>query len=104
MKAIKTLAATGALLISFSSFAASDLARQLHVSDGYNASDITAVTAAKSGGPVDREFVRKLSQSDGTIEYGYAPAPSATAGASKPSVGFDAELLKELRKTDGNSA
>lgn len=103
MKAIKTLAATAALLASFSSFAASDLAKQLHVSDGYNTSDIAAVTAAKPGGPVDREFIRQLSQSDGTVEYGHAPAP-ATAGAAKPSVGFDAELLKELRKTDGESA
>ncbi len=104
MKAIKTLAATAALLTSFSSFAASDLAKQLHVSDGYNASDIAAVTAAKPGGPVDREFIRQLSQSDGTVEYGHAPAPAATAGKARPSVGFDAELLKELRKTDGESA
>lgn len=104
MQAIKTIAATAALLASFSSFAASDLARQLHHSDGYSPADIAAVSASKDGGSVDAEFIRQLSRTDGNADYGYAPSAAASAAKVKPSVGFDAELLKNLTRTDGAGA
>jgi hypothetical protein len=102
MKAIKTAAAAAVLFASFSAFGASDLAIQLHQSDGYGPSDITATGTANSGASVDQAFIKQLSQTDGSVDYGYAAAPAA--GTGKPSLGFDPELLKQLRQTDGEGA
>lgn len=98
MKAIKSVAAAAALFASFSAFGAGDLARELHQSDGYNPQDLVATGTARSGGSVDQAFIDELNRTDGNGNYGHAAAP---VRKSQPTVGFDAELLKELRKTDG---
>jgi hypothetical protein len=102
MKAIKSVAAAATLFASFSAFGASDLALQLHQSDGYNPQDISATDTVASGGSVDHAFVKKLSQTDGSVDYGYTAASSA--GTGKPSLGFDPDLLKNLRQTDGEGS
>lgn len=96
MKAIKTLAATAALLASFSSFAGTDIARHLHTSDGYSPADIVAGKAGNSR--IDQAFLNELNRSDGN----YAAVEPATDTVRVGIV--DPEFLKLLNRTDGQSA
>ena len=96
MKAIKTLAATAALLASFSSFAGTDLARHLHTSDGYNPGDIVAGKAGNSR--IDQAFLKELSRTDGA-SVAVEPAADAVRVGT-----VDTDFLKQLNRTDGQSA
>jgi hypothetical protein len=96
MKAIKTLAATAALLASFSSFAGTDIARHLHTSDGYSPADIVAGKAGNSR--IDQAFLNELGRSDGA-SIAVEPATGAVRVGT-----VDTEFLKQLNRTDGQSA